>query len=108
MRHLEENNPVRALVRALNRLRGAFPRIFALSVMRSDAADIDADPAENRLDNFRKLAEIVWSKKSPNQYGSEILSFNAFKETFNSSTEEVSLMLHGVLAIILVSKFTKL
>ena len=90
MQHLEENKPVRALVRALNRLRGALPRIFALSVMRSDAADIDADPAENRLDDFRKLAEIVWNKKSPNQYGSEILSFNAFKETFNSSAEEVS------------------
>ncbi len=90
MQHLEENKPVRALVRALNRLRGALPRIFALSVMRSNAADIDADPAENRLVDFRKLAEIVWNKKSPSQYGSEILSFTAFKEIFNSSAEEVS------------------
>lgn len=90
MRHLEENKPIRALVRALNRLRGALPRIFALSVMRSDTTGVDADPAENRLDDFRKLAEIVWNKKSPSQYGSEILSFTAFKETFNSSAEEVS------------------
>ena len=90
MRHLEENKPVRALVRALNRVRGALPRIFALSVARSDAADNDADPAENRLDYYRKLAEIVWSKKSPYQYGSEILSFVAYKDTFNSSAEEVS------------------
>ncbi|KAL7430449.1 hypothetical protein ACHAXH_002474 [Discostella pseudostelligera] len=92
MRHLEENKPVRALVRALNRVRGALPRIFALSVARSDAADNDTDPAENRLDNYRKLAEIVWNKKSPNQYGSEILSFVAFKDTFNSSAEEFQTM----------------
>ena len=59
--------------------------------MRNDAANIDADHAENRLDHFRKLAEIVWNKKSPNQYGSEILSYNSFKETFNASAEEVSL-----------------
>ena len=89
MRHLNENKPVRALVRALNRQRGSLPRIFALSVMRSDATDIDADPAENSIENFRKLAEVVWNKKAPNQYGSEILSFTAFKETFNSSAEEV-------------------
>lgn len=94
MQAIEENKPVRALVRALNRMRGALPRIFALSVMRSnpEAAPADADAVENRIDDFRKLAEVVWTKNAPNQYGSEIMSFTTIKDTFNSSVEEVSMV----------------
>lgn len=93
MQALEENKPVRALVRALNRLRGALPRIFALSVVRNSSNLTDADIAENRIREYRKLAEVVWNKKVPNQYGSDIMSFNTIKDTFNSSVEEVSLLL---------------
>lgn len=101
MQALEEDKPVRALVRALNRMRGALPRIFALSVVRpSSVVDaenvVDADENnENRVDDFRKLAETVWNKKAPHQYGAEIMSFNTVKETFNSSIEEVSLLAFG-------------
>jgi hypothetical protein len=93
MQALEENKPVRALVRALNRLRGALPRIFALSVVRNSSNLMDADIAENRIREYQKLAEAVWNKKVPNQYGSDIMSFNTIKDTFNSSVEEVSLLL---------------
>mmetsp|Transcript_22739 Transcript_22739/g.49227 ORF Transcript_22739/g.49227 Transcript_22739/m.49227 type:complete len:626 (-) Transcript_22739:318-2195(-) len=85
MQALEEDKPIRALVRALNRMRGALPKIFALSVMRPIPRDRDA---ENRVDEYRRLAEVVWNKKSPSQYGSEIFSFNSMKDTFNSSVEE--------------------
>lgn len=93
MQALEENKPVRALVRALNRLRGALPRIFALSVVRNSSNLTDADIAENQIREYQKLAEVVWNKKVPNQYGSDIMSFNTIKDTFNSSVEEVSLLL---------------
>ena len=88
MQALDENKPVRALVRALNRMRGALPRIFALSVVRNNPDAPDADIGNN-ITNFRRLAETVWNKKAPNQYGSEVMSFNTIKETFNSSVEEV-------------------
>ncbi len=93
MQALEESKPVRALVRALNRLRGALPRIFALSVMRNNPEPDpdDADAVENRIDDFRKLAEVVWQKNAPSQYGSDVMSFNTIKDTFNTSVEEVSM-----------------
>ena len=40
---LEQDKPVKALVRALNRMRGALPRIFALSVVRSTDDQNNAD-----------------------------------------------------------------
>ena len=90
MQALDDDKPVKALVRALNRMRGALPRIFALSVLSSNNQDAAADDADNRVNDFRKLAEVVWNKKAPHQYGSEIMSFNTIKETFNSSNIEVS------------------
>ena len=102
MQALEENKPVRALVRALNRLRGALPRIFALSVMRNNPEpdpDDDTDVVENRMDDFRKLAEVVWQKNAPSQYGSEIISFNTIKDTFNTSVEEVSMFSIAIQAV---------
>ena len=95
---LNENKPVRALVRALNRQKGALPRIFALSVMRNNPEPnhLDADAIENRIDDFRKLAEVVWSKNAPNQYGSDMMSFNTIKDTFNSSVEEFRIMKKNV------------
>lgn len=89
MQALEENKPVRALVRALNRMQGALPRIFSLSVVRNNA-DNAAD--NDQIDEFRKLAEVVWKKKAPNSYGSDVLSFNTIKETFNTSVEEFRIM----------------
>lgn len=99
MQALEENKPVRALVRALTRLRGALPRIFALSVMRNNPEpdpDDDTEAVENRMDDFRKLAEVVWQKNAPSQYGSEIMSFNTIKDTFNTSVEEFRIMKKNV------------
>eukprot|EP00584_Thalassiosira_punctigera_P021481 CAMPEP_0172562840 /NCGR_PEP_ID=MMETSP1067-20121228/98625_1 /TAXON_ID=265564 ORGANISM="Thalassiosira punctigera, Strain Tpunct2005C2" /NCGR_SAMPLE_ID=MMETSP1067 /ASSEMBLY_ACC=CAM_ASM_000444 /LENGTH=588 /DNA_ID=CAMNT_0013353155 /DNA_START=390 /DNA_END=2153 /DNA_ORIENTATION=+ len=92
---LEEDKPVRALVRALNRMRGALPRIFALSAVRNNPEAPDVD-AENRVDEFRKLAEVVWNKQAPNQYGGEVMSFNTIKETFNTSVEEFKIMKKNV------------
>lgn len=74
-------------------MRGALPRIFSLSVVRDNAAnanDNDEDPP--RVDDFRRLAEVVWNKKTPHQYGSDVMSFNTIKETFNSSVEEFRTM----------------
>jgi len=93
MSALDENKPVRALVRALNRTpgRGSLPRIFALSVVKNrnaQAADAVDDGIDNRVADYRRLAETVWNKKAPNQYGSEIMSFNTIKETFNTSVDE--------------------
>merc|ERR1719296_697623 len=92
MQALDDDKPVKALVRALNRMRGALPRIFALSVLSSNNQDAAADDADNRVNDFRKLAEVVWNKKAPHQYGSEIMSFNTIKETFNSSNIEFQTM----------------
>ena len=93
MSALDENKPVRALVRALNRTpgRGSLPRVFALSVVKNrnaQAADAVDDGIDNRVADYRRLAETVWNKKAPNQYGSEIMSFNTIKETFNTSVDE--------------------
>lgn len=96
MQELEENKPIRALVRALNRLRGALPRIFALSVVRNRPNLADEEAAERRIVEYRKLAEVVWNKKAPNQYGSEIMTFNTIKETFNSSAEEFRILKKNV------------
>lgn len=94
MQALEENKPLRALVRALNRMRGALPKIFALSAVSSNP---DApDDAENRVDDYRKLAEVVWNKKAPHQYGSEIMSFTTIKDTYSSSLEEFKTMKRNV------------
>lgn len=90
MQALQEDKPIRALVRALNRMRGALPRIFALSVVMDNPEVGEIE--ESRVDDLRKLAEVVWSKKSPAQYGSEIMSFNTTKETFNTSVEEFRIM----------------
>lgn len=92
MQALDEDKPVRALVRALNRMRGALPRIFAMSVVRDSADAAEEDEDENMIDKFRRLAEVVWNKKAPNQYGSDVMSFNTIKETFNSSVEEFRVM----------------
>jgi hypothetical protein len=94
MQALEEDKPLKALVRALNRMRGALPRIFALSVVRNTPENPDNE--EFSVDEFRKLAEVIWNKKAPNQYGTEILSFNSIKETFNSSVEEYRTMKKNV------------
>mmetsp|Transcript_7499 Transcript_7499/g.13153 ORF Transcript_7499/g.13153 Transcript_7499/m.13153 type:complete len:280 (+) Transcript_7499:1223-2062(+) len=96
MQALEEDKPVRALIRAINRMRGALPRIFALSVMRNNPDAPEAENDENRVDDFRKLAEVVWNKKAPNHYGSEVMSFNTIKETFNTSVEEFRVMKKNV------------
>mmetsp|Transcript_16637 Transcript_16637/g.34983 ORF Transcript_16637/g.34983 Transcript_16637/m.34983 type:complete len:626 (-) Transcript_16637:241-2118(-) len=95
MQALEEEKPVRALVRALNRMRGALSRIFALSVVRDNPGVPDGD-AENRVEEFRKLAEVVWNKKAPNQYGSEVMSFTIIKDTFNTCVEEFRTMKKNV------------
>ena len=95
MAALDEGKPVRALVRALNRMRGALPRVFALSVVR-DTNQEERDDVDNRVDHFRKLAETVWSKKAPSQYGADTLSFNSIKESFNSSVEEFRVMKKNV------------
>lgn len=84
---LEEDKPVRALIRALGQIRGAFPRIFALSVMRNNSDSLEA---ESRVDEYRKLAEVVWTEKAPSS--SLGLSFATIKETFNSSVEEFRVM----------------
>jgi len=86
---LEEDKPVRALIRALSQMRNAFPRIFALSVVRSNIQE-----AESRVDDFRKLAEVVWTEKAPSS--SLTLSFGTIKETFNSSVEEFRMMRKNV------------
>ena len=91
---LEQDKPVKALVRALNRMRGALPRIFALSVVRStdDQNNADDDNEENRVDDYRKLAEVVWNKKAPHQYGSDVMTFQTIKETFSDAVEEFRVM----------------
>lgn len=96
MQALTEDKPLRALVRALNRMRGALPKIFALSVMRADP-DAPDNVDEGRLNDYRKLAEVVWSKKSPHQYGSEIMSFSTTKDIFTSSVEEFRTMKQNVI-----------
>ncbi|KAL7530651.1 hypothetical protein ACHAXR_006460, partial [Thalassiosira sp. AJA248-18] len=94
MQALDEDKPVRALARALNRMRGALPRTFALSVVRQSA---DAPDDENdRMDDYRKLAEVVWNKKAPHQYGSDVMTFNTIKETFSASVEEFRVMKKNV------------
>merc|ERR1712029_363205 len=89
MQALEEDQPTKALVRALNRMRGALPRIFALSVVRNNP---DVGDDVNRVDDYRQLAETVWNKKTPNQYGAEVMSFNQIKETFVASKLEFKTM----------------
>lgn len=97
MQAIDEDKPVRALVRALNQMRGALPRVFALSVVRNINAPEAQDGVHERVDDFRKLAEVVWNKKAPNQYGGgDTLSFNSIKETFNSSVEEFKVMRKNV------------
>lgn len=91
MEALEQDKPVRALVRALNRMRGALPRIFALGVVKT-SSNPDEDPIENRVTDNRRLAEVVWNKKAPNQYGTEVTSFNTIKDTFNTACEEFRTM----------------
>lgn len=87
MQALEEDKPARALIRAVGQIRGAFPRVFALSVMRQNP---DVPEAEARVDDYRRLAEVVWTEKAPS--ASLGFSFATIKETFNAGVEEFRIM----------------
>ncbi len=53
---VRNNQPQNALIRALHMIKGALSRCFALAVV---------DPAtENRVEDFRRLAEAVWKKRA--------------------------------------------
>jgi hypothetical protein len=61
LRQIEQNQTTKALIRALNSIQGALPRCFALSVVRPN---LNVEDPENRLEDYRKLAEAVWKKRA--------------------------------------------
>ena len=86
LRYIEINHPTKALIRVFNMIHGALPRCFALSVVRPN---MNEDDPENRIDDYRKLAEAVWKKRS--SIG-PTWSLNTIKESFNSCVEEFRTM----------------
>lgn len=87
MNAINDDKHVRALVRSLARISGALGRCFALSVVKPDP---DQPQADQRIEDYRKLAKLVWSKKvSINQ---DVNSFTVMKENFTTSLEEWRIM----------------
>ena len=86
MKAINDDKHVRALVRSLARISGALGRCFALSVVKLDPNQPEAD---QRIEDYRKLAKLVWSKKVPNQ---DVNSFTVMKENFTTSLEEWRIM----------------
>lgn len=95
---LTEDKPVHALVRALQRMRGALPRSFALAVVADNDSDASEEEDEvNTPENFRRLAEVVWQKNAPNMFGTQVMTFTRVKETYFTCTEEFRVMKESAL-----------
>jgi len=88
MSALNEDRPIRALVRALSRMDGALSRCFALSVVRVDP---ERSEAEELVSQYRNLAEVVWRKKVTHLH-MNVSSFTQIKASFNTSVEEFRTM----------------
>mmetsp|Transcript_6537 Transcript_6537/g.14191 ORF Transcript_6537/g.14191 Transcript_6537/m.14191 type:complete len:628 (+) Transcript_6537:211-2094(+) len=58
---VRNNQPKNALIRALHMIKGALPRCFALAVVDPVS---NSNGVEIRVDDFRRLAEVVWKKRA--------------------------------------------
>lgn len=58
---VRNDQPKNALIRALHMIKGALPRCFALAVVDPVS---NSNGVENRVDDFRRLAEAVWKKRA--------------------------------------------